>query len=88
MLAEPRSMSKEQLGADLLSSFTLLRVQELKGAEGPRLHLYAHPLLLRHLRALLQSPVLPSSELWSYLWVNIMCLPGFAVVLVSFAPGL
>lgn len=36
--AETQSTSKEWLGDDLLLSFTLLRVKELKGAEHPPLH--------------------------------------------------
>ena len=40
-----------------------LYIAEGTGAECPWLHLHAHPLLLRCLQALLQSPILPSGEL-------------------------
>lgn len=50
MLAEPKSMAEERLGADLPFSLTVLRVQEFKGAEHPRLHLHTLPLLVRCLQ--------------------------------------
>lgn len=82
-LAGTKSMSKEQLGADLLSSFTFLRVQEIND------HIHTHILFsFAVFQALLQGPVLATNEVCSYQWVNIMYLTGFGVLLVSFAPGL